>query len=46
MSKRTAEVTQILGQAEATQLLGQNSSWAPDIWVPSPPEEGNLLEGL
>jgi hypothetical protein len=37
---QTIEVTQILGQAEEAQLLGQTTFWAPDIWVPSPPEKG------
>jgi hypothetical protein len=35
----TTEATQLLGQAEATQLLGQTPFRAPDIWVPSAPEE-------
>ena len=35
----TTEATQLLGQAEATQLLGETLFWAPDIWAPSPPEE-------
>jgi hypothetical protein len=35
----TSEVTQLLGQAEATQLLGQNPFQAPDILGTSPPEE-------
>jgi hypothetical protein len=34
----TAEPTQFLGQAEATQLLGQTPFQAPDIWAPSPRE--------
>jgi hypothetical protein len=34
-----AEVTQILGQAEATPLLGQTPFQAPDIQARSPPEE-------
>jgi hypothetical protein len=33
------EVTQIMGQAEATQLLGQTPFQTPDIQAPSPPEE-------
>ena len=35
----TIEVTQLLGQAEATQLLAQTPFQAPDIWALSPPEE-------
>ena len=36
---QTTEATQILEQAEATQLLGQTLFRAPDIQAPSPPEE-------
>jgi hypothetical protein len=36
---QTAEATQLLAKAEATQLLGQTSFQAPDIPTPSPPEE-------
>ena len=36
---RTAEVTQLLGQEEATQLLGQTPFGATDIRAPSLPEE-------
>ena len=44
VSELTAEATQLLGQAEATQLLGQTPFQAPDIRVPSPPEEGMPAE--
>ena len=44
---RTTEVTKFLGQAEATEFLGQTPFWAPDIWATSLPEErcppGNAL---
>jgi hypothetical protein len=36
---QTTEATQLLGQAKATQLLGQTLFQAPDIWAASPPEE-------
>jgi hypothetical protein len=39
MSLQTTEVTQLLGQAEATWLLGQTLFQAPDIREPSLPEE-------
>jgi hypothetical protein len=35
----TTEDTPLLGQAEATQLLGQTPFQAPDIWAPSLPED-------
>ena len=35
----TTEATQLLGQAEATQLLEQTLFQAPDIWAPSLPED-------
>jgi hypothetical protein len=40
----TGESAQLLGQAEATQLLGQTLFRAPDILAPSPAEERCLLE--
>ena len=42
MSEQTAEGTELLEQAEATQLLGQTSFQAPDIRAPSLPEERYL----
>ena len=40
-------MTKFLGQAEATEFLGQTPFWAPDIWATSLPEErcppGNAL---
>jgi hypothetical protein len=36
---RTVEATQLLGQTEATELLGQIPFWAPDIRALSPSEE-------
>ena len=42
MSERTAEVTQLLRQAGATQLLGETLFQAPDIRAPFPPEERYL----
>jgi hypothetical protein len=35
----TIEVTQLLGQAEATQLLGQSPLQAPDLQATFLPEE-------
>jgi hypothetical protein len=35
MSEQTAEATQLLGQAEEIQLLGQTPFQAPDIRAPS-----------
>jgi hypothetical protein len=40
VSKRAAEVTKLLGQAEATQLLGQTLLRAPDILAPSHQRRG------
>jgi hypothetical protein len=42
VSEQTAEGTELLEQAEATQLLGQTSFQAPDIRAPSLPEERYL----
>jgi hypothetical protein len=42
VSEETAEVTQVLGQAKATQLLGQTPFWAPDIQGHSSPEDSCL----
>ena len=39
MRVQTKEGTQLLGQAEVTQLLGQTPFQAPDIQAPSLPEE-------
>jgi hypothetical protein len=39
---QTTEATQLLGQAKTTQLLRQTSFQAPDIQVPSLPEEKYL----
>jgi hypothetical protein len=39
---QTTEVTQLLGQAEATQLLGQTLFWVPDIPAPYWTEERYL----
>ena len=38
----TTEATQLIGQAEATQLLRQTPIQAPDIQRPFPPEERDL----
>jgi hypothetical protein len=38
----TTEATQLLRQAEATQLLGQTLFQGPDIWAPSLLEESYL----
>ena len=35
----TTEATQLLGQVEAAQILGQTPFRVPDIQAPSPPEE-------
>ena len=49
VNERTTEATQLLGQAEATQLLEQIPFQAPDIQAPSPTEErrppGRALTG-
>ena len=36
---QTTEATELLGQAEVTQLLGQTPFQAPDIQAPTSPEE-------
>ena len=40
---QTTEATQLLRQAEMTELLGQTPFQAPDIRAPSPPEERCLI---